>query len=223
MSPSNRPCASWVAAITVAAPAILPVPAQAAEVYVPLGVPGIGIGFAQPIGPLFAIRADFMTLGQRDKSGVEEGIRYRGDYRLKRSALLVDLFPLSGAFRVTAGATFNQYEIAMDGSGADGTLVIGDRTYTTSAADGLNVAIRFPKTTPYLGIGWGHQMGEGLRFSFDLGASIGKAKLSAQARGQLATQPDIQANIDKEVAQLQGGVGKLRALPQLSISLGYSF
>ena len=83
--------------------------------------------------------------------------------------------------------------------------------------------VEFPKSTPYIGIGWGHQSGSGLRFSADIGASIGRATVTATARGQLATQPDIQANIDKELVDLRDGVGKVRAVPQLSIGLGYSF
>ena len=90
-------------------------------------------------------------------------------------------------------------------------------------ADGLKVQIDFPRTTPYIGIGWGHQTGSGLRFSADIGASIGRATVTATPRGALATQPDIQANVDKELAELRDGAAKLRAVPQLSIGLGYSF
>jgi hypothetical protein len=52
---------------------------------------------------------------------------------------------------------------------------------------------------------------------------IGKAKVTATARGALANEPDIQANLDKEMAQVRDGVGKVRAIPQISVSVGYSF
>jgi hypothetical protein len=219
----HRRTSRLLACAAVALPAALVAPAHAAELYVPMGVPGIGLGFAQPIGPLFGIRADFMTLGQREKVFDEDGIKYNGKVKLNRGALLADLFPFAGSFRFTVGAAFNKYDISLDASGAGGTLSIGDRTYTTTAADGLNVAVTFPKTTPYVGIGWGHQMDSGFRFSFDLGAAVGKATVTATPRGALANQPDIQANIDKELAELRDGVGKVRAIPQISISLGYSF
>ncbi len=219
----QRRISRFVACAAVALPTVLVAPAQAAEIYVPLGVPGVGLGIAQPIGPLFGIRADFMTLGQREKTLDENGIQYNGKYKLNRAALLADVFPFAGTFRITMGAAFNKYDIVLDASGAGGTLSIGDRTYTTTAADGLNVAVTFPKTTPYVGIGWGHQMDSGFRFSFDLGAAVGKAKVTATPRGALANQADIQANIDKELTELRDGVGKVRAIPQISISLGYSF
>jgi len=198
-------------------------PARAGEIYLGLGLPGVGLGYAQPVSPNFTVRGDFFTLGSRDVNETESGISYRGNYKLQRAALLADWFPFAGSFRFTGGAAFNTYKITLDASGAGGTLTIGDRTYTTTAADGLNVRVAFPKTTPYFGIGWGHQMGTGLRFSADIGAAIGRATVSATARGQLAAQPDIQTNIDKELIQLRDGVGKVRAMPQLSLGIGYSF
>ena len=197
--------------------------AQAGEVYFGLGIPGVGLGYAQPISPALTLRGDIFTLGSRDATETESGISYRGNYRLQRAALLADWFPFAGSFRLTGGAAFNTYKITLDASGAGGTLEIGDRTYTTTAADGLNVQVKFPKTTPYFGIGWGHQTGSGLRFSADIGASVGRATVAATVRGQLASQPDIQSNVDKELVELRNGVGKVRAIPQLSLGLGYSF
>lgn len=206
-----------------AALGLLALSAQAGEIYTGIGIPGIGLGYAQPISESVTLRGDIYTLGSRSKSTVEEGINYDGKYKLQRAALLADWFPFAGSFRFTGGAAFNTYKITLDANGAGGSITIGDRTYTTTAADGLKVQIQFPNTTPYIGIGWGHQTGSGLRFSADIGASIGRATVSATPRGQLAAQPDIQANIDKELAELRDGVARVRAVPQLSIGLGYSF
>lgn len=205
-------------------PLLAPIQSLAGEVYVPLGIPGIGVGYAHPINDMLAVRADFMTLGSRSKTTVEDGISYQGRYKLQRTALLLDLFPFSGSFRFTGGAVLSTYKVSLDGSCAGASLQVGDTTYPCNAAtDGLNVDIKFPGTTPYLGIGWGHQAGSGLRWSFDIGAAIGRAKVTATPRGALATQPGIQADIDKELAELREGVGKVRAIPQLSFGIGYSF
>lgn len=209
--------------MAVAASACCLSTAQAGEVYLGLGIPGVGLGYAQPISPTVTLRGDIFTLGSREANEVENGISYRATVKLQRAALLADWFPFGGSFRLTGGAAFNTYKIDLDANGAGGSLTIGDRTYATTAADGLNVQVKFPNTTPYIGIGWGHQMGSGLRFSADIGAAIGKAKLTAVARGQLASQPDIQQNLDKELAELRDGVGKVKAIPQLSIGIGYSF
>ena len=212
----------FAAVLALAATGLLP-QAQAGEVYANVGLPGIGLGYAHPIYSRFTVRADFMTLGSRSKSTTEEGIRYDGRYKLQRLAVLGDWFPFGGSFRLTGGLSSNQYKVTLDATGENGSLTIGDRTYTTTAADGLKVEVKFPSVTPYLGIGWGHQSASGWRFGADIGALVGRAKVNATVRGALASEPDIQANLDKELAELRDGVGKVRAIPQLSVAIGYSF
>ena len=180
----------FAAVLALAATGLLP-QTQAGEVYANVGLPGIGLGYAHPIDSRFTVRADFMTLGSRSKSTTEEGIRYDGRYKLQRLAVLGDWFPFGGSFRLTGGLSSNQYKVTLDATGENGSLTIGDRTYTTTAAD--------------------------------IGALVGRAKVDATVRGALASEPDIQANLDKELAELRDGVGKVRAIPQLSVAIGYSF
>lgn len=196
--------------------------AHGGEVYVQVGLPGYGLGYAHPVSPSLTLRADYVTLGTYDKNTTEEGIAYRGQLKTNRGALFADWYPFAGVFRFTAGFTSNQYKLALDASGTGSTINVGGTNYTLGSADGLNVELKFPSTTPYAGFGWGHQMGSGLRFSLDVGASIGKAKLKVTPRGQLA-QPAAQADVERESAELRAGVGKLRALPQISLAIGYSF
>jgi hypothetical protein len=84
------------------------------------------------------------------------------------------------------------------------------------------VQIKFPRSTPYLGIGWGHQQETGLRFAADIGAMIGKATATTSGRGQLATAQG-QADIDAELDKLRDGVAKIRFVPQISFAIGYAF
>jgi hypothetical protein len=196
--------------------------AHAGELYVPMGLPGTGIGWAQPMGPQLGLRADIMGLGSRTAQRTEDGIRYDATLKLTRLALLADWFPLADGFRLTGGLTRNDAKLDMVASGAGGSLSIGSTTYTTTAADRFAVQVVMPKTTPYLGLGWGHHAGKGWRFSFDVGASVGRATLSYALSGPLAGQVS-QADIDAELTELRDGVGKVRALPQLNLGLGYSF
>ena len=107
-----------------------------------------GWGYAQPVSSSFAVRGDLFTLGSRDVTETESDIVCRGNYKLQRAALLADWFPFSGGFRLTGGAVFNTDRVTLDASGASGTLNIGDRTYTTTAADGLNVQVSFRRPRP---------------------------------------------------------------------------
>ena len=196
---------------------------QAGEVYGNLGFPGVGLGYAHPLNSSFTLRGDWMTLGNHRRTQTEEGIEYNGVLKANRAALLADWFPFEGSFRLTGGVTANNYQLTLDASGAGGSLEIGGQTYPTTAADGINVQIKYPRTSPYLGIGWGHQADSGLRFAFDLGAIFAKARVTGTLRGQLANQPDAQANLDQELAELRDGVAKARYIPQITFSVGYSF
>lgn len=195
---------------------------QAGEVYAQIGLPGVGLGYAQPINDWLGVRGDFVTLGSRSETTTEEGISYQAKLKANRGAVLADLYPFAGGFRVTLGATSNQYKLTLDASGAGTTINVGGTNYVLGPGDGLGVEVKFPSTTPYVGFGWGHQAASGLRFSLDIGASIGKAKVAVTPRGQLA-QPVAQADVDRETAELRDGVGKVKALPQLSFAIGYSF
>ena len=196
--------------------------AQAGELYTKLGVPGVMLGYSQPFGRLFGLRADYGTVGERTDRRTENGISYDTKLKLSSAALLGDWFPFAGSFRLTGGITSNQYKLDLLASGAGGSLSIGNTTYATTANDKFNVQVKFPSSSPYVGLGWGHGEGNGLRFSVDLGARIGKATVSYALSGPLAGQVS-QADIDAELADLRDGVGKVRAIPQISFGLGYSF
>jgi hypothetical protein len=197
-------------------------PSQAGEVYLGLGAPGVTLGYAHPTAPTFAVRGEASTLGTRKDTRTEDGIRYDARLKTERFSVLGDWFVGGAGFRFTGGLASQNYKLSLDGSGAGGTLTVGGTTYTTTSADGLLVEVKAPSFVPYLGLGWGHHDAKGWRFAFDLGAYIGKAKVSVTPRGQLA-QPAAQADVDAEVAELRDGVGKVRVLPQLGVSVGFSF
>ena len=218
-TPSFRPLPLLlgVAALFAGAPS-----AQAQEIHLKAGLPGYGLGYAHSLTPNVGLRADFLTLGKRSERRNEEGIDYDASLEANRAAVLLDLFPFAGSFRVSLGATSAKYRLDLLATGAAGSLRIGNTTYPTTAADRLAVQVKMPSSMPYLGIGWGHQAGSGLRFSFDLGAAIGKAKLSYQLSGPAAQQVS-QADIDAELAELRDGVAKIKAIPQITLGIGYSF
>jgi hypothetical protein len=194
--------------------------AQAGEIYGNIGLPGVMIGYAQPLNTYFGVRADVATLGSRSANGTEEGIDYEGKARAHRAGVFGDWFVFGGGFRLTGGITYNDMRVDLEGRGNGGTIEIGNNTYVTQPGDSFDVRIEFPRVTPYLGIGYGHQpSGPGWGFVFDLGASIGKAKVRASTNIAGVTQEDI----DRETEELRDGVGKVRAIPQISIGVNYRF
>lgn len=197
--------------------------AQAGELYGQLGFPGFGLGYAHPVSERISLRGDFMTLGSRSDEQTEDGITYQGQLKAHRLGLFADWFVFGGSFRLTGGVASSRYQLDLDASGAGRQLDVGGTTYTLGADDGLNVRVKFPTTMPYLGLGWGHQAAQGLRFSVDLGALIGKAKVSATGRGTQLGSASAQASIDRETAELKESVGKASFIPQITFGLGYSF
>lgn len=200
--------------------------AQAGEVYAGIGLPGAMVGYAHSLSPSITVRGDFATLGSRNDTKTEDGINYAAKLKTHRVGVFGDWF-FAGGFRLTGGVTFNNYQIDMsarpDGSGQ---ITIGGSTFTPAADDRFDVQVKFPKTTPYLGIGYGHHQTErGFGFVFDLGASIGKAKVTESHSGTNLGNPAVvsQADIDRELAELRDGVGKVKAIPQLSIGFNYRF
>lgn len=199
--------------------------AQAGEIYGGIGLPGVMLGYAQPLNDKVTLRADVATLGSHDKKTTEEGIDYAGKIKAHRVGLFADWFALGGGFRLTGGVTFNDIGADLTASGTGQPIAIGNHPPVVMGPDDrFDVRIKFPKTTPYLGIGWGHQpAGKGLGFVFDLGASIGKAKVTGEASPSLRNKGVTQADIDEELRELRDGVGKIKAIPQISVGLNYRF
>ena len=201
-----------------AAAAVLSSIAQAGEVYGGGGFPGVMLGYAQQIDSRFAVRGDIATVGRLDVRRTEEGVAYSGKLEAQRIGAFVDWFALRGGFRLTGGVTFNTYKMALAARSTSG-ISIGNSIYNGTS---LDVTIKFPETTPYIGIGYGHHAGKGWGFVWDLGASIGKPKVTANAVG-FPNNAQFTADLDRELAQLRQGVGKVRLMPQATMALSYKF
>lgn len=198
--------------------------AYAGEVYTGLGLPGLMFGYAQAINPTFTVRADVATLGNYKKNATESGIDYQAKLAFTRLGIFGDYFPFSGGFRLSGGLTLNNQEIKLHSTAQPGTTVqIGDTNYPVTQDDHIDAKVKFPSTTPYVGIGWGHQQADkGWGFIADLGATIGKPKVEFTASGPVLDHV-AQSDIDKETQQLRDGVGKITFIPQISLGLNYRF
>lgn len=199
--------------------------AQAGEVYGGIGLPGLMLGYAHAYSPSLTARVDVATLGSRSGNRTEDGIAYAGKIEAHRAGVFGDWFPFQGGFRLTGGVTFNKVGLELGAQpGAGGSITIGGQTVNALAAgDRFDVSIKFPSAAPYLGLGYGHHAGKGLGFHADLGVSIGRTKLTATASGPNLSTAISPTDIDRELAELRDGVGKVRVLPQVSLGLNYRF
>ena len=92
-------------------------PAHAGEACFQLGLPGAGLGYAQPISPGLTVRGDCSTLGTRERNRTEKGARCCGRGKADRAGLFLGWFPLGGAFRTALGITQSNFRLDLDASG----------------------------------------------------------------------------------------------------------
>lgn len=213
----TRTLAKTTAAVAVA---LASAGAHAGELYALGGFPGLILGYSHRVTPVFGVRADIGGLPSYDADGTEEGIDYTGKAKILRTGLFGDWYAFGGGFRLTAGITLNDSKIDLSGRGNGGTIDIGGTSYAVGPSDRFDVRIKLPSSTPYVGLGWGHNAGTaGWNFVFDLGVAIGKARVSASTNIPGVTQDDI----DRELEELRDGVGKVRVIPQFTLGVGYRF
>jgi len=219
-------CACAVAALGLAVAG----PAAAIEAYAATGFPYALVGVAQPFGPLFAVRADFGTIAHHAYSGSTSDNDFKGNIDYHRAALLADWFVAGGGFRLTGGATFNQAKATMTASAHNGKISIGGTQYDApSSTYYVQSDLSFPSASPYVGVGWGHHDAPaGFTFNVDLGASIGQAKAtplraSPALASELAINQQGAADLAQENRDFQDTVHKFKAIPQLTLGVGYRF
>lgn len=228
---THRPALARLAALALATLALAAArPAAAVEPYVATGFPYALVGIAQPINNLFAVRADFGSIAHHGYSGTTSDNDFKGNINYNRGALLGDWFVAGGGFRLSAGATFNQAKATMTASSHDGKISLGGTQYDApSSLYYVSSELSFPKAAPYLGLGWGHHdSAPGLTFNVDLGASIGTAKATAlkaspALASELALDQQGAADLTQENRDFQDAVHKFKAIPQLTLGLGYRF
>jgi hypothetical protein len=198
--------------------------ASAGHPYAAIGVPGLLLGYAAPVSDSFTLRADVSSIGTHSRSKDKDGIHYDGKLKANRIGLFADWF-VAGGFRLTGGVTAHDARLDLSGRGNGGTITIGNRSYVTGPDDRFDAALEFPRTMPYLGIGFGHRNAEAKGWSgiFDLGLSFGKPKVSGRASGPLLSNTVAQEDVDRELEEIRDDVRRVKGIPQISFGLAYRF
>jgi hypothetical protein len=199
--------------------------AQAGSAYAELGVPGILVGYEQPLDEHFALRADVGGLsGQR--TGERNGLDYQAKFTILRAGAFVDWFPFVGSgLRLTTGVTLNHMRLDSYGQGTGRIVTVGNDTYLLTDLDRFDLHMKAPAVTPYVGFGWGAQAkaAAGWDFTLDVGASLGKARVQGQAYGPALSTSTAQADFQQELTDLRKKAADYPFVPQIVIGAGYRF
>ena len=211
----------------MAALALLPA-AQAQTLTARAGSNGLGAEIGVGLGSMFGVRANLLG-GSLSRDETRSSIRYEGTLKLSNGSLLMDVHPFAGSFRLSAGAVFNNNRLDANGRADGGTIDINGVNYPADAVGTLQAGVRWDRTNPYLGLGWGAspKASPGFFFSADLGAFYMRptATLTGTCGPALpaAACTQLQSDIRAEEQQFRDDVNKYKLYPVLSIGVGYRF
>jgi hypothetical protein len=206
--------------VLAAAAALLPAAVLAAEVYTGLGLSGATLGYADAASGRWGLRGELAGGVSMSRDGQREGLNYDGKFKAARGAIFVDWFVLGSGFRLTGGATQNDYTVTLDGKGSSGTI---NGKPVDLSNESFRVDVAYARTTPYLGLGWGHRAaGTGLGLYVDVGAQFGRyrTETSTTVVGKYGI---TQADVDAETQKVRDTLARYGVLPSLGMGLTYRF
>lgn len=192
------------------------------------GTLGGGVELAHAFGETLGFRISANGLNYSATESYED-IDYDAKLKLATGQLLLDWFPFSNNFRISAGAVYNGNKLTLNGvPSPGGTFTIDGVTYSSSDVSSLNGTVKFRKGAPYVGLGYGRPVGKGLLFTADLGVLFQGAPQSTLTATcgpatSASTCAQIQNSVAAEQAQLDDDMHKFQYYPVVSIGLAYVF
>ena len=200
------------------------------------GTQGYGLDLSAGVTPKLNVRGGFTQFSfnydgelEKDTSAGGASINNKANYSttfdFNTVALLVDYHPFASGFRLTTGAMLNNSELHGVAVAGDQTIEIGNYTSTQGADLRADVTITFPKTAPYLGIGYdsSRYSKSGFSFTYDLGVMFqGEPTAKVELSGADASQVP-QEDLDREVASVNETLSDFTIYPVMNLGLSYTF
>ncbi len=169
-----------------------------------------------------------------------DGIDYNPGLKFTSARGTIDWFPHHGAFHVSAGALYFRNTIGGSADVIEGqTFSLGGTNYINSVDDPIHGTANLAygkQIAPMLLLGFGNilpRSGRHLSMPFEFGGAYMKpptlnlkltgTACTSQGCFNAATDPQVQANILKEVTTLQGDIRFLQVYPIVSLGLACRF
>ncbi len=178
---------------------------------VKLGTLGLGGDIGYSFNDFFRVRGNVnyfsidFDWGDKDKNALSMDASIGG----LTAGVLLDVHPFGGGFRLTGGLYRNGIELEMDES-----FQYGGKSYSSHSR------IKFKKTAPYIGIGYGGSNDSGFSFTLDSGILfLGDvmADYSTDEPGKGA------AGIARELEDLKDDAKKFLFWPVTMVGVTYRF
>jgi len=204
------------------------------EVYAKAGLLGVGLGYAYGLNERVTLRADFTTVGSITKDFDTEDMKYTGKLRHNMATIYADWFPFDSGFRLTAGLGFRDTSVkARVRTDGGGNVDIAGHKVPLESGDSVKAKVEYPTVAPYLGLGYGHNVGQhtkpGWGFIADAGVYYGKPSVSmnvsdsVMAKLNAGTGGRGQELVDKETDEIKDKIGKYKVFPALFVGVSYRF
>lgn len=209
----------------VTAFAVMPLTAQAG-LYVGgrAGTLGLGLEASKLITPKLAVRGAIYRYS-REFDRQESDVEFTVDLKFDGYTGLVDFFPSGGSFHLTGGIMAAPAEIDGVGQPTGDSYTFNGVTYTAAQVGTVNGTVRWEKTMPYAGLGWGTPASKrgGLTFLLDFGVGIGKPTVGLTASSAVPGSTLAQ-DVEAERQQIQADVNKyLKLYPVVNLGLAIRF
>ncbi|PRC93743.1 hypothetical protein [Solimicrobium silvestre] len=161
-------------------------------------------------------------------------INYDLKLKLRTLDMLLDWYPLQGAFHLSGGVMLNgnKFTGVAQADGNQNYVIQGD-VYNAAEAGAINAKIDYRTVAPYLGVGWdtAHVQQKGWGFNADLGVMFqGSANTSITNTGctlGVVGGVNLCQNLDNDLAgernTVEDKANKLRYLPVLRAGINYKF
>jgi hypothetical protein len=132
--------------------------------------------------------------------------------------LTIDLFPMGGAFHMSAG--LHRYSGGLTARArARDSVEINGRNYSAEELGEARGTVWGRETSPYLGFGWMGRRGRARGF-IDLGvAFVGSPLISVTVTGPMGNDPTFRSDLDAELRDREDSISAYRFLPHIAAGL----
>ena len=166
---------------------------------------GIGLEASYRINRMIGVRGGGNYFEFSRDATIEE-IDYTARPHFENGTVMLDLFPMGGAFHISGGLLLNRNEGVLDAR-LNQNIDIAGQTYTPDQIGSLTATVDFKKTAPYLGIGFA---GQGrVAFLFDLGVGFtGTPRVNLVGTTPLtgAEKAEFDARVAQEEAEIRADI-----------------
>ncbi|MBN2676422.1 MAG: hypothetical protein JXR30_04190 [Alphaproteobacteria bacterium] len=179
----------------------------------------------------FGETAQDIVLG-KDTTITLDDIDYKLGLESDAAGVVFDFYPFKrkSVFHLSAGAYYTDYLVSTTASPLAGTtLTIGDNTVTVNDLLVRGAVNWQNDISPYLGLGLSATLGAGITLGLDAGVMFtGSPEISIDYRGTVNGGTDVsdvvdQADINKEIQNIEGDLMAVDMLPVIRLSLGIRF